>query len=139
MDAREFLQQAYKLPERINLKFERAEQLRSVAEKITTNITGMPRGSGNAREEAIANLIDAETEILDDAKRLAEVNMDINGCLRQLSHPVYEMIIESKDCLGKSFEETAGIIGYSIRGAYTIHNAALDEINKIKGFSKSVQ
>ena len=62
MTAKEYLGQAYRIDQRINLKMEQVASLRALATKATATYSDMPKGYGNVHsgENVIVKIIDLE-------------------------------------------------------------------------------
>lgn len=66
MTAKEYLQQAYHLDQKIVSKQRQIEALREIATNCSPNMTGMPRNPSPSRSpmaDAISKLVDIESEL----------------------------------------------------------------------------
>ena len=73
MKAKEFLNQAYLLDQRIKSKSEQIQSLNELATKCTATLTGMPRNpnhGGSTMADAVCKIIDLQNEIAADMDRL---------------------------------------------------------------------
>ena len=66
MTAKEYLNQAYRLDQRINSKIEQVASLNELATKCTSSLTGMPKAPNQATStmaEAVTKIVDLQAEI----------------------------------------------------------------------------
>lgn len=80
MKAKEFLNQAYLLDQRIKSKTEQIQSLNELATKCTATLTGMPRNpnhGGSTMADAVCKIIDLQNEIAADMDRLVQIKKDI--------------------------------------------------------------
>lgn len=73
MTAKEYLNQAYRLDQRINSKIAQVSALNDLATKCTSTITGMPHSpskSASPMEKAITKIMDLQAEINADIHQL---------------------------------------------------------------------
>lgn len=76
MTAKEFLNQAYLLDQRIKSKSEQIQSLNELATKCTATLTGMPRNpnrGGSTMADAVCKIIDLQNEIAADMDRLVQI------------------------------------------------------------------
>ena len=79
MTVKEYLSQAKFLDQRINSKIQQVASLNDLATKATSALTGMPRNPNHATstmEEAIAKIIDLQSEINSDIDRLVDLKQE---------------------------------------------------------------
>ncbi|MGI6449022.1 MAG: DUF1492 domain-containing protein [Desulfitobacteriia bacterium] len=136
MNAKEYLSQAFWLDQRINSKLEQLESLRSLATKVTTNLSQEKVSCGNdvtkIREKTIVKIIDLENEIDDDIDKLVDLKADIMEAIGQVDEPICQLLLEMRYINGKTWEEVASVLGIDIRTAFRLHGKSLKEIEHIK-------
>jgi len=136
MTAKEYLSQAFYINQRINSKLEQALSLRELAEKVTVTLTDMPKsGSFNAhrKEDILAKLVDTEAEINADIDRLVDLKREISATIDQVPTVDHRTLLELRYVCGKTWDEIAVKMNFSVRNIHIIHSDALYKINKIIG------
>ena len=132
MDAKEYLSQAYRIDERINSKLEQVMSLRALLGKATGTLSGAPKAATpnpHSMEDTIAKMVDLENEINDDIDTLVDLKAEIMACIKQISNPEYQTLLELRYLCLKRWEEIAVDTGYSLRRLYELHNSALKQIS----------
>jgi DNA-directed RNA polymerase specialized sigma subunit len=136
MNAKEYLSQALWLDHRINSKLEQLEILRTLAMKVSANLTVEKVSGGNNTkshiENTIAKIVDLEREINEDIDRLVDIKADIIETINKVDDPFAQIILELRYINGKSWGEVAGEINFDIRTAFRLHGKALKEIEQIR-------
>jgi DNA-directed RNA polymerase specialized sigma subunit len=136
MSAKEYLSQALWLDQKINSKLEQLEALRTLATKVSANLTVEKVSGGSSTkshmENTIAKIVDLEKEINQDIDRLVDIKADIIETINQVEDPFAQIILELRYINGKNWGEVAGEIKFDIRTAFRLHGKALKEIEEIK-------
>ena len=138
MTAKEYLSQAYRLDKRIDSKIEQIKSLNLLATKCTTTLSDMPKSqrAGNSRlEDTVVKIVDLQEEINRDIDSLVDLKRDIVRTIKSVQNPEYQIILELRYLCFKTWEEIAVEMGYSSRGIFSLHSAALKELER----NKSVQ
>ena len=128
MTAKEYLQQALRLDERINSKISQVESLRQLATKCTSTITGMPRNpspSQSAMADAIAKIVDLEDEINHDIDRLVDLKREMVEVIKKVDDVECCLLLELRYLCFKSWEDIAVQMGYTTRYIHDLHKQAL--------------
>jgi len=129
--AKEYLSQAYRIDQRINIKLRQASRLREIAEKATS-VTGKEKVKGTRRkspmEDAVVKVIDLENEINDDIDRLIDLKRGITDAIKKLKIPAHQMVLEMRYLEYKSWEEIAEVMNFDVRWVYRLHKRALKEV-----------
>lgn len=110
MTAKEYLQQAFRIDQRINGKMELAARLRESATKVTTHLSDMPRASSpnlQTMEDTVAKIVDLEADINRDVDALVDLKREIVKTIDSLEKPEHQMILESRYLCYKSWEQIA--------------------------------
>lgn len=142
LTAKEYLQQAFRIDQRINGKLEMVSRLRESATKVTTNISDMPRASSpnlQTMEETVAKMVDLEAEINRDVDALVDLKREIIDTIGELDRPEYQMILESRYLCYKSWEEIALNMNVQLRWVYRLHGRALSALENILNRKEPIQ
>ncbi len=134
MTVKEYLSQAKFLDQRINSKIQQVAALNDLATKATSTLTGMPRNPNHATstmEEAIAKIIDFQSEINRDIDRLVDLKQEITATIKAVGNTEYQTVLEKRYLCFQSWEQIAVEMGYDLRWLYRIHGKALDEVQAV--------
>lgn len=132
MTAKEYLSQAFHLDHRIDSKIEQIASLNALATKCTSTITGMPRNpspSVSTMADAVAKIVDLQTEINHDIDALVDLKREIVTIIKGVENTEYQTILEKRYLCYQSWEQIAVEMNYDLRWLYRMHNRALAEIN----------
>lgn len=136
MTVKEYLGQAYRLDQRINSKLEQLESLNGLATKCTTTLTGMPKNpsrSTSLMADAVAKIVDLQTEINHDIDLLVDLKCELVKLIKNVDHSEYQTLLELRYLCFKTWEQIAVDMNYSIDNVYRIHRKALGTIRLPKG------
>ena len=128
MTAKEYLNQAYRLDQRIRSKQEQIAALNDLATDCSATLTGMPRNpnrGGSRMVDAVAKIIDLQNEVAVDMEHLVELKADIISTIKAVDCIEYQLILEKRYISGKSWPEIAVDLGYKMRHLYKLHDEAL--------------
>lgn len=128
MTAKEYLQQALRLDERINSKLSQLESLRELATKCTSTITGMPRNpspSQSPMADAVCKIIDLQDEINRDIDHLVDLKRELVEVIRKVEDVECRLLLELRYLCFKSWEDIAVQMGYTTRNIHYLHKQAL--------------
>lgn len=138
MNAKEYLSQAYRIDQRINSKLEQVRSLNELATKATNTISDMP-GSATRNvhqmEDVVVKIVDLQNEINADIDTLVNLKRTFVAVIKAVENPEQQTLLELRYLCFKTWEEIAVEMGYSSRGIFSLHSAALKELEK----NKSVQ
>ncbi|MEF9895765.1 MAG: hypothetical protein RR843_08310, partial [Clostridia bacterium] len=129
----EYLQQAFRIDQRINGKLEMVARLRESATKVTTNISDMPRASSpnlQTMESTVAKLVDLEADINRDVDALVDLKREIIDTIGTLDKPEHQMVLESRYLCYKSWEQIALEMNVQLRWVYRLHGRALSALEQ---------
>ena len=131
MTAKEYLEQAYRLDQRIQSKQEQIQSLNDLATRCTASMTGMPhnpnRGSSQMAD-TIGKIIDLQNLIAADMEALVDLKADLVATIKAVDSIDHQLILEKRYITGKSWPEIAVDLGYKMRRMYDIHEEALRKI-----------
>lgn len=128
MTAKEYLQQALRLDERINSKISQIESLRELATKCTSTITGMPHNpspSQSPMADAVCKIIDLQDEINRDIDHLVDLKRELVGVIRNVEDVECRLLLELRYLCFMSWEDIAVQMGYTTRNIHYLHKQAL--------------
>jgi len=129
MNIKTYLNQAYRIDQRINSKLEQVHSLRELASRATATISDDPpkeTRNYHRMEDIICKIMDLESEINADIGKLVDLKRKIVELIKAVSNPEYQTILELRYLCFKTWEQIAVDMHYSIHHLYKLHNAALD-------------
>ena len=130
-EKRIYLEQAYRIDQRINCKMEQVSSLHSLVTKATSTITDMP-GSPTRNihkmEDIIAKIVDLENEINDDIDKLVDLKAEITTVIKEVDDPELQSLLEQRYLNFRTWEQIAVDMGYNVRHLYRIHDKALKKV-----------
>lgn len=128
MTAKEYLNQAYRLDQRIRSKQEQISALNDLAITCSASMTGMPRNpnkGGSRMADAVCKIVDLQDSISADMQELVELKAEIIATIKAVDCIEYQLILEKRYISGKSWPEIAVDLGYKMRHLYKLHDEAL--------------
>lgn len=130
MTAKEYLNQAYRLDQRINSKLEQVMSLRDLTTKATATMSDMPGGSRNVykMQDIIGKIIDLENEINADIDQLVDLKREMVSAIKAVEDPEYQTLLELRYLCFKTWEQIAIEMDYSIQHIYRLRDKALTQI-----------
>ena len=134
MTAKEFLEQAYKLDQRINSKMMQIEALRSLATKSTAVIREDPVHGGNNGhriEDTIIRIVEKEKELDAEIDRLVDLKKEISGVIGQVVDTDLQILLEYRYLCYKKWPEIAGLMHYCRSNILKMHDKALQAVEGI--------
>ena len=130
-EKRIYLEQAYRIDQRINCKMEQVSSLHSLATKATSTITDMP-GSPTRNihkmEDIIAKIVDLENEINDDIDKLVDLKAEITTVIKEVDDPELQSLLEQRYLNFRTWEQIAVDMGYNVRHLYCMHDKELKKV-----------
>ena len=134
MLAKDFLNQAFLIDQRIRSKSEQIRTLHEIATSCSANITGMPRNpnrGGSRMADAVCKMIDLENEIARDMDRLIEVKREIVTVINAVDDVVLRTLLEKRYLCGATWEEISVDLCFNRRWTFRLHDKALEAVQKI--------
>ncbi len=136
LSAKDYLSQAYRIDQRINSKIEQVQSLRDLAEKASATLSDVPpsKGSRNVHrmEDVIAKMVDMESEISADMKRLLNLKHEIVTMISCVESPELQTLLELRYLCFKTWEQIAVALHFDLRWVHRLHNRALNEVELIR-------
>lgn len=131
MTAKEYLNQAYRLDQRIRSKQEQIASLNDLATSCSASMTGMPHNPNRGTfrmADAVCKIVDLQESIAADMNELVELKAEIIATVKAVECIEYQLILEKRYISGKSWPEIAVDLGYKMRHLYKLHDEALDSL-----------
>lgn len=131
--AKKFFQEIRNIDKQIEVKCERLERLKARATKVTatmSDISTKPSGVSRSMEDSTDKIIMLKNEIKADINRLADLELEANGVIRQIQNEKYRRVLESRYLLGKTWESIAVDMDMTYQGVCYLHGGALQEAEK---------
>ena len=131
MTAREYLSQAHRLDQRIDAKIAQVASLNELATKCTSTLTGMPRNPNRGTStmaDAVAKIVDLQTEINRDIDRLVDLKREMVTVIKAVENIEYQTLLEKRYLCYQTWEQIAVDMGYSVRQVYRLHDEALEDV-----------
>ncbi len=133
MTAKEYLNQAWNIDQRINGKLTQASRLRDMTTHITQVLSDMPKNASHDNhkmEEAVTRLMDTETEIDESIDRLVDLKIEIMNAIWQVEDVGCRLLLEQRYINFKSWEDIARDMNVSVRWVHKLHAKGLELIEK---------
>lgn len=131
MTAKEYLEQAWTLDQRINCMLEQQSTLKELATRTTNvlrhDVVDQTRDV-HAREEIIAKIIDMEKEIDAEIDRLVDLKREIYQVIGQVENPVYQTLLELRYLSFRTWDEIGAEMNYTRSTLMKYHKQALKEM-----------
>jgi len=135
MKVKNFLNQAFRLDQRIDNKLEQLDSLNALATKATSTLSHMPKNPNKAvssMENTICKIVDLQNEINKDIDKLVDLKIEIIESIKTVEDREYKTLLEKRYLCFETWEQIAVDMNYSLRWVHTIHGRALKEIERIK-------
>lgn len=127
-EARTYLEQAYRIDQRINSKIEQVASLHNLATKANSTLTDMP-GSPNRNihrmEDIIVKIVDLENDINQDIDMLVDLKTEIMQVIKKVDDLELQTLLEQRYLNFRTWEQIAVDMGYNVRHLYRMHDKAL--------------
>lgn len=134
MTAKEFLNQAYLLDQRIRSKTEQIESLNQLSTSCTAVLTGMPHNpskSASPMADAVTKIIDLENEIARDMDELVEIKREIVEVIKAVDDVILRTLLEKRYLCGETWEEITIALNCNRRWTFRLHDRALEAVQHI--------
>lgn len=131
MTAKEYLQQARFLDNRIKSKIQQVEALNELATNCSAVISDMPRNpnrGGSPMADAVMKMIDIQDEINKDMDDLVSLKQEIMSVIKRIPNLEHQTILEKRYLCNLTWEQIAVDMGYSLQHTFRHHDSALKNI-----------
>lgn len=126
-EVKRYLRQARELDMLIHTKQAEQERLRELAEGLSSPQIGdrVSASKGNTSMQTVDKIVDLQAEIDKEITELVDMIAEIHAKIERLSDPAEKAVLTERYINGRSWEEIAGIVGYTVRQTLNIHGRAL--------------
>ena len=134
MNAKEYLNQAYRLDQRINSKLEQVAALHSLTQKITVSYEGEAVSrtrNVSSMEDTIIRLMEAENELNAAIDALVDLKQNVYTTIQKVEKPEYQFLLEMRYLCFKTWAEIADQMHLEEHYVFRVHGQALREVEKI--------
>ena len=131
MMAKEYLNQGFRINERIDSKIEQIGMLRTLAAKTSTTLSDMPGdpNKGKSRtEEMVVKILSLEEEINKDIDRLVDLKQEIMRVIDKVEDPQESLLLNLRYLNFFRWEDIAITMDCSVRNVHKIHSRALEHV-----------
>lgn len=131
MTAKEYLNQAYRLDQRINSKLEQVMALRDLSTKATATMSDMPGSASpnvHRMQDIIVKIVDLENDINADIDQLIDLKREMVAVIKAVKNPEFQTLLELRYLCFKPWEQIAVEMGYSIDWTFRMHRKALETV-----------
>lgn len=131
MNVKEYLEQAYRIDQRINSKLEQISSLRELATKATSTLSDSPRNPNKniySMENVIVKIVTLENEINHDIDILIDLKHEIVSLIKKIQNPEYQTLLELRYLCFKTWEQIAVIMGYNSKYVFRLHDNAIKSV-----------
>ena len=128
MTAKEYLNQAFHIDQRINSKLEQIQSLREMLTRTGMTLSDMPKNpnrGGSRTEDTLIKIMDMEAQIDRDVDKLVTLKKEIMEVVGKVEPIECQMLLELRYLCFKSWEDIASELGYSVRNVHMLHSKAL--------------
>lgn len=133
-DAKAYLRKIELLDAHINNKLNDLATLRTMVTKITATISPVAvSGSGSQDKlgDAVAKIVDLQTDINDQIDKYVELKREISAILEKMDDPDQVKVLHKRYFEYKPWERIACEMNYSFRNVCYIHGKALQSVEAI--------
>jgi len=134
IEVKKWLSRAYRIEQQIQSKTEQIEVWKSLANKMTSNLSLINSGSGdNSRMETYCiKIADAQAEITRQQIELINVRKEIEDTINKVQNVTSRLLLEQRYLLCKSWEDIAEFMELSVEYIKRkLHSQAIKDITKI--------
>ena len=134
MNAKEYLNQAYRLDQRINSKLEQVLSLRELTTKATATLSDMPSGGSRnvyRMQDIIGKIVDLENDINRDIDALVDLKREMVTIIKSVADPECQTLLELRFLCFKTWEQIAVEMNYGIDNIYRLHRKALKMVDDL--------
>lgn len=127
-EKKRYLQRYTKLNKAINQRLRERDRLRSLAEKCTSSITGLPRGGASDKETTWIRLAEIEEEINADVDKYVDMRKEIEAAINTVDDITLQTLLRYRYLNGLTWERVAVEMEKTWRWIHRLHSRALEAI-----------
>lgn len=127
-EKKRYLQRYTNLNKAINQRLRERDRLRSLAEKCTSSITGLPRGGASDKETTWIRLAEIEEEINADVDKYVNMRKEIEAAINTVDDITLQTLLRYRYLNGLTWERVAVEMEKTWRWIHRLHSRALEAI-----------
>lgn len=136
MNAKEYLQQAYRLNELIDSNQRELDQLRALSTSISAVDVSKERVQGGADSHdkigsIIAKIVDLNDIINDEIDRFVDLKTDIHNKIMLIPDNTEKLVLKYRYIEFETWESIAVELGYTFQWVHVLHKRALKNFEKV--------
>ncbi len=134
MTAKEYLNQARLLDQRINAKLDRVTRLRALTERVTAAMDGevvSRTRNVTSLQDQIARLMDEEESLNAAIDRLVDLKKEVSEVLTLIHDTDCQLVLELRYLCFREWEEIAEVMHFHVRTVYKVHGRALQKLAEV--------
>ena len=136
MNAKKYLQQAYRLNELIDSNQRELDQLRALSTSISAVDVSKERVQGGADSHdkigsIIAKIVDLNDIINDEIDRFVDLKTDIHNKIMLIPDNTEKLVLKYRYIEFETWESIAVELGYTFQWVHVLHKRALKSFEKV--------
>ncbi len=134
MNAYEYLNQAYKTKQKIEIIEEKIQECKTLIERISPNMQiakSKNSSQANYKEDIIIKLIEYENELKDNISLLIDNYKNANEIIEQIKNEDHKILLRLHYINYKSWAEVSEYMDRTYQSIHGNHKNALAEIDKV--------
>lgn len=136
MNAKEYLQQAYRLNELIDSNQKELEQLRALSTSISSCDMSKERVQSSPQSydkigNIVAKIVDLNEIINSEIDNFVDLKTDIHNKIMQISDNTEKLILKYRYIEFLTWEEIAVKLGFTFQWVHVLHKKALNNFEKV--------
>ena len=134
MNAKEYLNQAYRMEQRVKSKLDQIEALRSMASSVTSSLGTEPvvhTRNQTSMQDTVIRIMEAEQELNDEIDALVDIKRDIKQTIDLIPDVTLRLVLEKRDLCFQKWEQIAVDMYYSLRSVQEKYREAVRAVQKI--------
>ena len=134
MTAKEYMNRAYRLDQRINSKMEQLQHLKSLSMRVTSaygNEAVSHSRNVDTMAKAVIRIAEAEAALNEQIERLVSVRKEIRETIDLVADPDCRMLLELRYLCMKPWSEIGNKMEYGRTRLYTLHMTALKMVETV--------
>ena len=128
MDAKAFLNRAYRMEQRVQSKLEQIEALKSLATHVTASFGSEPvdrTRNNTAMQDTVIRIMEAEQELNREIDELVDTKQEIKRTIDLVPDVTLRLILEKRNLCFEKWEQIAIDMFYSLRSVQEKHREAV--------------
>lgn len=142
MNAKEYLQQAFRLEQRVQSKLAQIEALRSMAANVSLAVDREPVShtrNHTAMQDTVLRILEAEQELNDEIDALVDMKREIKQTIDQVEDITLRLVLEKRDICFEKWEKIALDMFYSLRSVQEKHREGVRAVQAILDARENVE